>query len=148
MATTFLSSAAFCARPGAWAGSPWESYSLSVTLQSGLLLFHWSMASSAPLRMLMPRLAESPVSAPKYPICMFDGHFPPLASELLLLLEPHAAATRANPRSTAGSRHQWRCCRIGNSLVSTSLARVGCRTRGTGLPLGPSGALRIAAAFD
>ena len=54
-------------------GSPWESKCLSVTLQSLCFSLYCSTARSTPFLMLMPRLAASPVSAPKKPICR--SHF-------------------------------------------------------------------------
>ena len=68
MPTSFLSVTAFWASPGAMDGSPWLSKEVSVTLQSAFFSLYWLTASSAPFLMLMPRLAASPVSAPKKPI--------------------------------------------------------------------------------
>src|SRR4051794_38085816 len=82
---TVLSSTAFCASEDACAGSPWVSNSLSLTWQLAFLVLYWSIASLAPFLMFWPRLAASPVRAPKKPICRLQL-LPPLP-----LLEPPAA---------------------------------------------------------
>ncbi len=48
----------------AWAGSPWVSNSSSSNWMSPPASLASSMATTAPLRMLMPRLALGPVSGP------------------------------------------------------------------------------------
>src|SRR5436305_6417340 len=82
----------------ACAGSPAVSNSLSVTLTFGFPALYWSTASLAPLRMLMPRLALSPVSAPTKPSATV---FPPLAELHEDLLLPQAQRTRAPAASGA-----------------------------------------------
>src|SRR5213076_316952 len=76
-----------------------------------LALYCWT-ASLTPLLMLMPSSGELlPVRAPKYPI--FTGP-PELPPELVVELEPHAAATRAS--TAAGMRSPQRA-RVGGAMA-------------------------------
>ena len=99
MPTSFLSVTAFWASPGAMDGSPWLSNEVSVTLQSAFFSLYCVTASSAPFLMLMPRLAASPVRAPKKPILRSHALEP--ASVLLPVVPPQAAQRE-------GSGHEWR----------------------------------------
>src|SRR5207302_1582641 len=85
---------------------------LRVTLGPPPLALYWSTASLTPLLMLIPSCGElDPVRAPKYPI--FTGP-PPLVPELVVELDPHAAATRA--RTAAGTRSPQRA-RVGRAMA-------------------------------
>src|SRR5690348_11194194 len=100
MPTSFLSVTAFCASPGAIAGSPWLSNEVSVTLQSAFFSLYWLTASSAPFLMLMPRFAASPVRAPKKPILRSHALPPPALASLVVppqALSARAAATSGAP---------------------------------------------------
>src|SRR5437762_5285091 len=107
MPMILLSVTSWRARPGATAGSPCESNFLMVMQSLPFLSLYWTTASSAPCSMLTPRLADEPVSAPKYAISkpqFFLAVLPPPV--LLLLLHAAAPATRARmaaPPSTRAS---------------------------------------------
>src|SRR6476469_2231755 len=101
MPMTFLSLTAFCASAGACAGSPWLSKVSRVTLQLACFSLYCFTARSAPFLMLMPRLAASPVSAPKKPILRSQA-LPPadLSPEDVVppqALSASAAATTGTP---------------------------------------------------
>src|SRR5436190_2146800 len=82
------------------------SYSTRVTLgPPPLALYCWT-ASLTPLLMLMPSCGELfPVRAPKYPI--FTGP-PPLVPEVVVELEPQAAATRVTTAADTKSPQRAR----------------------------------------
>jgi len=87
------------------------------------------MASFIPLYSLMPRLAESPVRAPKKPMVMPAGHVPeepPAAAEELDELEEleeleHAATPIAAAAKTARVRHVTRRSGIQDLLVRSMI---------------------------
>ena len=93
---------------GAWAGSPWVSNSFRVILRSGLALLNSSTAVLAPSRMLMPRLAASPVSGPTKAI-EYSLAAPPEPPVVVVLSSSlHAAATSAIREETGEEpRASW-----------------------------------------
>jgi len=101
----FGSAAIAFASGGALSGEPAESFSTSSTLQSVFLALYWSRASFAPSRILMPKTALPPVSAPKNAILLpqlFDAVSPPLF-ELAQAADPATSARMAAPPSTRAS---------------------------------------------
>ena len=110
MATT-LSDTAFWASWGAWAGSPWLSYSTNDTWVAPDFLLCWSTASLTPSRSFMPSWGElGPVREPKKPILIPAALVAPpvvppvVATFFLLLLQ--APSTRATAANAAAPRHQ------------------------------------------
>src|SRR3954463_487794 len=81
----------------AWAGSPPVSNSLRTMVVPSFLAFSSLTATLMPSRMLIPRLALSPVLAPTKPMVTV---FPLPLLELLLSLPPHAAAIMAIAATT------------------------------------------------
>ncbi len=92
------SSTAFGARAVACFGSPWESYSTSSIVVAGLVALYSSMASLAPLRMLMPSALFGPVRSPMKPILTDVAASPPPLPPPLL---PQAAAPSATTATAA-----------------------------------------------
>src|SRR5581483_1099263 len=85
----------------AWAGSPPVSNSLRAIVGPSFLAFSSSMATLMPSRMLMPRLALSPVLAPTKPMYTV---LPVLALVDDFLLFPQAAKPTASTARTATTR--------------------------------------------
>src|SRR5207302_6753582 len=96
----------------AWAASPAVSKSFTTILTEPDVLA-WSAASLTPLKMLIPRLALSPVSAPTKAIVAV---FPPLDVLVLFLLLPHAAAIRPTAAMATSTRPLPRCALISVAL--------------------------------
>src|SRR5207249_3394214 len=101
MTPRILVSASYLAAwPGAWAGSPWVSKSLRTKLYLLCLALACLIATDAPLRLLMPRLALAPVRGPtnaKATVVL------PLVLDLLPP-PPHAARTTDATARTARTR--------------------------------------------
>src|SRR5437763_6009086 len=107
----------------AWAGSPAVSNSF-IVIWVPPLAFSSSMATRMPLRMLMPRLALSPVRAPTKPMVAVCVPLPWLWVVVLLLLLPQAASTSDDTATKAMTLQPPRISRDMSSAPSRAFETV------------------------